>query len=62
MILFNGKTNIYVDNRTQNCARTLCWVYLVFSARERLYLTYPSVKDTHQEVKPSPYFKISKKI
>ncbi|WP_242978703.1 hypothetical protein, partial [Clostridium perfringens] len=32
--------------------------YLVFSsARERLYLTYPSVKDTAQEVKPSPYFK-----
>ena len=37
--------------------------YLVFSsARERLYLTYPSVKDTAQEVKPSPYFKNIQKI
>ena len=49
-MILNGKPIFTWDNWAQNCARTVV-AYLVFSsARERLYLTYPSVKDTAQEV------------
>lgn len=47
-----------LDETKRKIAREPYIAYLVFSsAQERLYLSYPAVKDTNQEVKPSPYFR-----
>ncbi|MGK0551446.1 PD-(D/E)XK nuclease family protein [Enterococcus faecalis] len=51
--------NQYLSEDTnRKMAREPYVAYLVFSsAQQRLYLSYPAVKDTKQEVKASPYFR-----